>query len=54
MFLYGSLAKTGIGHGTDIAVLMGLLGEDPTTTDTSLIGEKIKNIEITEGVLLDG
>lgn len=54
VFLYGSLAKTGVGHGTDIAVLMGLLGEDPTTTDTSLIGGKIKNIENTEGVLLDG
>ncbi|MBS1719571.1 MAG: L-serine ammonia-lyase [Armatimonadetes bacterium] len=29
--LYGSLAKTGIGHGTDLAVLMGLQGEDPET-----------------------
>ncbi len=25
--LYGSLAKTGKGHGTDIAVQMGLMGE---------------------------
>ncbi len=29
--LYGSLAKTGKGHGTDVAVLMGLTGEDPVT-----------------------
>ena len=29
--LYGSLAKTGRGHGTDLAVLMGLSGEDPVT-----------------------
>lgn len=29
--LYGSLAKTGRGHGTDLAVLMGLMGEDPAT-----------------------
>jgi L-serine dehydratase len=52
--LYGSLAKTGKGHGTDIAVLMGLLGEDPVTTDTTLINDKIRNIADTEGVLLGG
>src|ERR1700750_3425195 len=28
VLLYGSLAKTGKGHGTDIAVLMGLGNED--------------------------
>ena len=28
IYLYGSLAKTGHGHGTDIAILMGLSGED--------------------------
>ncbi|MBL7815130.1 MAG: L-serine ammonia-lyase [Saprospiraceae bacterium] len=54
ILLYGSLAKTGVGHGTDIAVLMGLLGEDPVTTDTSLIAEKIANIRHTERLLLDG
>jgi len=31
--LYGSLAKTGRGHGTDIAVILGLCGEDPVTFD---------------------
>ncbi len=29
--LYGSLALTGRGHGTDIAVQLGLSGEDPVT-----------------------
>ena len=29
--LYGSLALTGMGHGTDIAILLGLSGEDPET-----------------------
>ena len=29
--LFGSLAKTGKGHGTDLAILMGLAGEDPVT-----------------------
>jgi L-serine dehydratase len=33
--LYGSLAKTGRGHGTDLAVLMGLEGRDPETCDTA-------------------
>ena len=31
--LYGSLALTGSGHGTDRAVLLGLTGEDPRTVD---------------------
>ena len=35
--LYGSLAKTGRGHGTGIAILMGLEGHDPETCDVDLI-----------------
>jgi L-serine dehydratase len=31
--LHGSLAFTGIGHGTDRAVILGLAGETPTTVD---------------------
>ncbi len=31
--LYGSLALTGIGHGTDSAILMGLLGYAPESID---------------------
>ncbi len=31
--LYGSLALTGIGHGTDRAILFGLMGEAPDTVD---------------------
>jgi L-serine dehydratase len=31
VILYGSLALTGKGHGTDIAILMGLSGKDPVT-----------------------
>lgn len=54
VMLYGSLAKTGKGHGTDIAVQMGLLGEDPVTTDVFLMNYKIENIKNTEGVNLDG
>lgn len=31
--LYGSLAKTGRGHGTDLATYLGLCGDDPKTVD---------------------
>ncbi|WP_373512448.1 L-serine ammonia-lyase, partial [Persicitalea sp.] len=35
--LYGSLAKTGKGHGTDLAVILGLSGYDPVTMVTANI-----------------
>ncbi|MHB9139309.1 MAG: serine dehydratase beta chain [Victivallaceae bacterium] len=35
--LFGSLASTGKGHGTDKAVLAGLLGQKPETCDTDLL-----------------
>ena len=44
-YLYGSLAKTGLGHGTDIAVMLGLSNEDFTTVDTNKIVEKIESIK---------
>ncbi len=44
VYLYGSLAKTGYGHGTDVAVLMGLSGEDYTTIDTTTIPDKTNTI----------
>lgn len=44
-YLYGSLAKTGIGHGSDIAIMLGLSGENFTKIDTDLIPEKIEKIK---------
>ncbi len=41
IYLYGSLAKTGIGHGTDIALLMGFSGEDYTQINPLEIPNKI-------------
>jgi L-serine dehydratase len=35
--LFGSLAKTGRGHGTGIAMMMGLRGEDPETCEVGLV-----------------
>jgi L-serine dehydratase len=54
ILLYGSLAKTGKGHGTDIAVQLGLCGEDPVTFDVNLISEKIQNIKSEQKLQLNG
>jgi L-serine dehydratase len=54
VMLYGSLAKTGNGHGTDIAVMLGLLGEDPITMDTNSIPIIIQRLEMEQSLLLDG
>ncbi|WP_394694606.1 L-serine ammonia-lyase [Hyphobacterium sp.] len=42
--LYGSLAFTGVGHGTDNAVLLGLEGEDPAGIDPDTMAAKIERI----------
>ncbi len=52
--LYGSLAHTGIGHATDRAVLLGLLGEAPDTIDPATIASRINNIQTTGTLLLAG
>ncbi|WP_256002200.1 L-serine ammonia-lyase [Pedobacter deserti] len=44
ILLYGSLAKTGKGHGTDIAILLGLAGGDPVTFDVNAIDSTIAAI----------
>lgn len=38
---YGSLAATGHGHGTDTAIMLGLLGEEPHTVEPRSIPGKI-------------
>ncbi len=52
--LYGSLAKTGKGHGTDIAVMMGLSGADPVTFDTALVTDFIADIKNTQLLKIKG
>jgi L-serine dehydratase len=42
--LYGSLALTGKGHGTDTAVLLGLEGETPDGVDPDAIAARLKKI----------
>ncbi|WP_300270421.1 L-serine ammonia-lyase [Halomonas sp.] len=43
--LYGSLSATGIGHGTDRAVIMGLMGERPDRIDPDLIAPRIEELQ---------
>ncbi|MEH6304068.1 L-serine ammonia-lyase [Olivibacter sp. CPCC 100613] len=45
ILLYGSLAKTGKGHGTDIAILLGLSGGDPVTFDVGQIQPTVDRIK---------
>ena len=45
--LYGSLALTGHGHGTDRAILLGLFGEAPDTIDAALIDTELAAIRTT-------
>ncbi len=54
VLLYGSLAKTGKGHGTDLAVQLGLMGEDPVTTDIALLFDKIKAIADNKSIKAGG
>lgn len=54
VLLYGSLAKTGIGHGTDIAVQLGLSGDDPVTFEVNNIDAKIADIRQMKKILLAG
>ncbi|MEO5915136.1 MAG: L-serine ammonia-lyase [Luteolibacter sp.] len=42
--LYGSLAATGKGHGTDTAILLGFLGEEPEKIDIDSIPTKLAAI----------
>ena len=42
--LHGSLAYTGIGHGTDRAVILGLTGETPVTVDPDKVDGQIAAI----------
>ncbi len=54
VLLYGSLAKTGVGHGTDIAIQLGLSGDDPVTFDVNNIASKIADINTMRKLLLAG
>jgi L-serine dehydratase len=54
ILLYGSLAKTGKGHGTDIAIQLGLDGNDPVSFDVNQIESRIRDIRDMKELVLNG
>jgi L-serine dehydratase len=54
ILLYGSLAKTGRGHGTDIAILLGLSGDDPVTFAVDQVTPKTETIRNSRKLILSG
>src|SRR5918993_3297601 len=50
--LYGSLAKTGRGHGTDIAVIAGLLGADPEVCDMTDVHARVQRAVTDQAITL--
>ncbi|MGI4795706.1 MAG: L-serine ammonia-lyase [Janthinobacterium lividum] len=51
--LFGSLALTGKGHATDVAVMLGLLGERPDTVDPDQVQGLIQALATAREVVLD-
>ncbi|MCV3737496.1 L-serine ammonia-lyase [Rhizobium sp. TRM96647] len=47
MSLHGSLAFTGVGHGSDRAVILGLMGERPNLVDPDRMDEIVAEVERT-------
>ena len=43
--LYGSLAKTGKGHATDKAIILGLMGHEPKSVDIAQIDQMILEVQ---------
>lgn len=52
--LYGSLSLTGKGHATDLAIILGLNGEDPETVDVDQIDYLIQSVRTSNSIQLDG
>ena len=52
--LFGSLSATGEGHGTDRAVIMGLMGERPDSIDPAIVGPCLEELLESQALLLDG
>ncbi len=50
--LYGSLAATGRGHGTDGAVLLGFLGEEPETVDVDAAPARLAELRASKRLRL--
>jgi len=52
--LFGSLAMTGEGHGSDTAIMLGLMGEKPNLIDPDRIEVIIAKVDNTNSLALAG
>ncbi|NHZ66743.1 L-serine ammonia-lyase [Massilia genomosp. 1] len=52
--LYGSLALTGVGHATDKAVILGLMGETPQGVDPERVDDMLAEVELDGAIKLLG
>ncbi|WP_374420644.1 L-serine ammonia-lyase [Chromobacterium sp.] len=52
--MFGSLGATGKGHGTDVAVLLGLQGEQPDLVDTDAVDGMLAAIRADKAIALLG
>ncbi|MBG0739725.1 L-serine ammonia-lyase [Paeniglutamicibacter antarcticus] len=52
--LFGSLGATGRGHGSDKAVVLGLLGQDPETVDTATADDQVAAAALDARLLVAG
>jgi L-serine dehydratase len=52
--LYGSLGATGKGHGSDKAVILGLLGEAPDLVETDTIDARLARVRSSKRIALLG
>ena len=52
--LYGSLALTGIGHATDKAIILGLMGETPQGVNPDRVDDMLAEVELDGEIKLLG
>lgn len=52
--LYGSLAATGKGHGTDMAIIFGFMGEMPDSIDVSTMDARLAALNNEKKITLPG
>ncbi len=52
--LYGSLAATGKGHGTGIAIIFGFMGDMPDTVEVSTMDQRMEDLKASKKLTLPG
>lgn len=52
--LYGSLAATGKGHGTGVAIIFGFMGEMPDTIEVASMDQRMSDLEASKQLTLPG